>query len=125
MNKLVLKIISFLIFNIIILFFVGCDSTSGKEVIIKNGTSENIKIMKIHYSQNIEIEPAKTITVYINDYSEGYDLEVIWKEETYIGNTGYLQDSQKITIELLENMHCKITTHGKYTGETHYVQLEK
>ena len=125
MNKLVLKIISSLIFNIIILFLVGCNSNSGKEVIVKNSTSENVKIMKIHFSQNIEIESAKTVTIYIDDYSEGYDIEVIWKEEPYTGNTGYIQDSQKITIELLENMHCKITTHGKYTGETHYVQLEK
>jgi len=125
MNKLMLKTIAPIIFSMALLFLVGCDVTAGKEVIVKNSTAENVSVIKVEFSQNIEIEPTKTVIIYIDSNAEGFDLEVIWKGETYIGNTGYIQDPRKVTIELLEDMNCKITAHGKYTGGTHFVQLEK
>jgi hypothetical protein len=52
---------------------------------------------------------------------ESFDLELLWDGAMYVGDTGYIQDDRKITIEILENMNCKITANGR----THLQQLEK
>ena len=94
------------------LFLISCAEPTGTEVVLINNTLDDVIIKKIEFPQNIEIKSAKTASVRIKSSSEAFALEVLWKGETYVGDTGYIQDNRKITIELLENMNCKISANG-------------
>jgi hypothetical protein len=111
---------------------VGCDWTyeKGKQFNIKNSTADTVFIKKIEFSQAFEIKPRKTATVYIDSCAEAFDLEVVWKGETYVGNTDYIDQSYgRVTIELMEGMNCKITLHLLHYRDNYsdinFVQLEK
>jgi hypothetical protein len=101
----------------------GCPvSENGTEVSIQNNTAKEVRVNKIEEPQNMTIDAGTSATMYVQSRAEAFSLEFVWGDATYAGDTGYIQDSRKIRIELSGDMFCTVNGSSKHLEKEKFDQ---